>query len=401
VAKNTINRKRIESSKKSSEEDILCCHLEVGEALSRWTLFTVDYKFEKFQLISEIELPPQQLIEQNSGGIKVSSKEKRFTNINKISEQILAHINNDSNLNIRNIKYITADSDFYSELTSPEDIQELVKEILDSYTKCASYNFDRITPEKPMIAGNEIRSKAISRGAKRIISGKKASLLLPHAFLDLSTYTSGLTHSNTGSGKLTGLISGLGMNIFDAIARAHGDLDPISGTNLQLPEGNGEVYEKEVDKCVSEISNLINLRRIPSGTDRVGKIPVNVDKSYEEKIKLIGCDIGKNGSDLDKITKIGRRAASFGTATLNELVNKSISLLIGKIISILYNEELINSESKICISGRESFSEYVIGEIKRQLKNMGFDQIGEKIIFIENPSSFGFIKKEKVSCPDI
>ncbi|KXA97529.1 hypothetical protein AKJ37_02785 [candidate division MSBL1 archaeon SCGC-AAA259I09] len=244
--------------------------------------------------------------------------------------------------------------------------------------------------EKPKIAANELKSKAILVGGKRIISSSTEIDFYPNIFLDISTYFSGISHKYKNPEKITGLVSGLGAEIIDALARAHGKVDSKKGTILQLPNNKGDVYEEEVTECVSKISKIINIQRVPSGTKRVGHIPIDVDESYKQKIKLISCDAGENGSKLEKITDIGRTAASFGTATLRKVIIKTFSRLLSRTIQTMYNEDLISPKSRICISGRQTFPEFQIEETIKHLKSTGFEKIADNTVFIKNPACFGF-----------
>lgn len=212
----------------------------------------------------------------------------------------------------------------------------------------------------------------------------------PPVFLDFSTFSSGISVKKDTQESPSGLFSGLGMIILDFLARGHGDIDENFGTISQIPESDGEIYSSEVSDFVSEITELIDIKRIPSGTQIIGNMPVNVESSYDKKIRLIGCDVGTNGDKLNKIKNIGKKAAAYGTASLNELLVRTFARLVGKTIRTMRKEELVPNTSSICISTRKDLSRHWKSNLVNTIKEIGFEKTGKNIYFLEDPSSIGF-----------
>ncbi|KXB06015.1 hypothetical protein AKJ51_04335 [candidate division MSBL1 archaeon SCGC-AAA382A20] len=379
------------SSREIKESDKTYCHVESESILSKACLILKKSESREIRLLKKITKPSyrqrisSKLNNSENNHYSYNTKMKEFT------LQILEDLFTKTEFPVKKIDQLTAYTDTYNVLKTPGDIQKVIEIILN--TESSHFDFPKkIHPEKPKIAANELKSKAVSRGARRIISMNSKANYSPSVYLDFSTYLSGLTHRHRKPDKITGLLSGTGMKILNALARGHSEVDSKNGNVLQLPTGRGEIYNNEVEEYVSQVNKLIDIGRVPSGTKRIGGIPVNVSESYKSGVKLIGCEVKGNKSDFENITNIGKKAASYGSATLEKMIEKTYSLILGRLISFLYNESLIEPESKICISGCNTPTKSLIKEVVNELKDMGFEKSAKNLIFIENPEIFGFFK---------
>ncbi|KXA91235.1 hypothetical protein AKJ63_01735, partial [candidate division MSBL1 archaeon SCGC-AAA259D18] len=313
--------------------------------------------------------------------------------LEKITSHLLSSLLEGSGLSPDDIDFLSAYSDAFAKFEDPEEETELIREILGSCRTQLGGESKVSEPESPKIAANEPKSEMISTGANFILKSRDDLNVQPHVFLDLSTCFSGLAYSSGSKREVEVLVSGLGSAVLDALARGHPDVNSQYGSTLQISDPTGETYEEESSQLASQVAEQVRIRRAPSGTRRIGSIPVDVRESYDQKVKLIGCDVGKNESELDNIIEIGREASSYGTATIQRVIDLSFARLIGKMTRSLYEEGIIETGSGLCVSGRENFSKEKREEVKTLLVEMGLEKIAEKTVFVDNPASYyGVIK---------
>lgn len=368
---------------------MLSLHIEIGKIICHGTILAVNREQNEFRIVREIShstnlliknklkeyRPPPQLSAENTIDIAVSS--------------ILDSILSKKGIKKENIDYLTAHWNDYSKLKTLEDETELINKILDTTREKFNHSPKTYTPKTPKITANELKCEALKTGGKNLIEST-ANLIPPTVFLDFSTFSSGISINQNSKNDRLGLFSGLGMIILDFLARGLGDIDSNTGTFSQIPESEGEVYTNEVSDFISQITELISINRVPSGTPMVGNVPIDVKTSYEKEIRLIGCDVGTNGNKLKNIKNIGKKVASYGTATLKELLVRSFARFVGKTIRVMVLEELIHSESTICISTRNDLTSYWKKKLISTMKEIGFEKNVKNIYFLDNPASIGF-----------
>lgn len=387
--------KKIERAKSDSKRKIdqmkKLCYIELENVLSKGTLIASNPSENENYLVKEIrKTTPERLRHIQKEGMKSHKNLRDKSNLKSFIISLLNNLFENSNVSKSEVDKFFALTDSYGAIERPEDIFQLIDSILAICEDELEYSPTKIESKSPRIAGNELKAKFGALGAAKIMESELQLKDPPSGYIDLSTYLSGFfTLSEKDN---LGLVSGLGLEILDALAGGRGKLNQKHGTILQLPTSSGEIYKEIVADLAPQVSNLIKVGRVPSGDKRVGGIPIDVRESYNQKVRLIGCDVGKNGNKLGEITELGRRAASYGLATLDRLIDKSFARLVGKIIKSLYEEELITSESSICISSRQVLSEKKFEIMSGYLEEMGFEKIAKNMFFVENPTSFGILE---------
>lgn len=388
--------KKIEGAKLDSEQNIdqmeKLCYIELENVLSKGILTASHPSKNENYLVKEVrKSTPKKLRRiQKEGELRSSQSLYDKPELKSFIVSLLSDLFENSDVSKSEVDKFFTLTDSYWVIERPEDIFRLINRIQTISEKELEVSLTKIKFKDPKVAGNELKAKIGALGAGGIVESELQLKDTLDGYIDLSTYLSGL--SALSEKENLGLVSGLGLEILDALARGKGELDQEHGTILQLSPSSGRVYKEIANDLASQVSNLIKVGRVPSGDKRVGGIPVDVRESYNQKIKLIGCDVGKNGNKLGEITKIGRRAASYGLATLNRLIDKSFARLVGKIIKSLYEGELISSESSICISSRQALSEKKFEIMSEHLERIGFEKIAKNIVFVENPTSFGILE---------
>lgn len=387
-----LRRKRIASEKLSERRKVIC-HIDIESVHSKGTLIASKQN-EEAKLLADITLSTRNYFESQDNFKSIADRSLPKSGLEKIVSDILTNLLRKANIDPERIDSLSACSDFFTPIETPAEIAEETRKILDLGQKKLEGKLTKIEFPPPKISANETKSKLIAGGAQRLIESKLEPNYPTKAFLDISTFLSGISLGGKDLDRTMGLFLGLGSEILDAIARGHEDVKNSDGTVYSAPTRKGKIYENEAEELSSQAAEIIDIQRIPSGKEREGMVPINMKESYKQQVKLVGCDVGENGSDLEEITEIGQKASSYGSATLKKVIDKTFARLVGGLIKTMYEEELINESSSVCISGREYFGKKELRLAQNHLSKIGFEKIGNNLILLKNPAGFGVLKNK-------
>lgn len=386
-----VERKRINSDDLTGDE-LIVGYIEVESVVSTGTLVALDRTQQERRLLGEVAVPTERFTKKSDSGEYrfLTGRALSRDSLDDLTSHLISSLLLNSNLSSSGIDFLTAYSDAFVGLDEPEESTFLIRDILDSCTKKLDIDSSELKFDTPKFAANELKSRKGATGAERIIKLERGFDVSTLIFIDLSTIASGLVKSEEKSINFNGLIVGLGSAILDSLAKGYGGVNHEHGNTFKIPKKGGKIYRDEVDEFASQATELIDVRRVSSGTKQIGKVPVDVEETYDKHVRLVGCDVGRNGSDLSKITGIGRKAASYGSATLQKLIDKIFARLVGKIVSSVYEEELIDNVSSLCVSGRRDVTKNKIAETLNLLNELGFKEVAKNTFFVENPATFGW-----------
>ena len=79
----------------------------------------------------------------------------------------------------------------------------------------------------------------------------------------------------------------------------------MTGATLDIFDSKTKAdYGKEAQQFASQIDDLVIIEKVPASRTRYGMVPVSPG-AVAENNHSHGCDVGVNGSDLSKLSKIG------------------------------------------------------------------------------------------------
>ncbi len=344
-------------------------------------------------MVQEGEIHTRNFFSQERDGLYQSIHDKTITrsDMEELLSKLFKKIFGNSQISPKDIDFITGISDGFSGIEKIRESSRIFREIIDISEDVLDINPRTFTPNVTKIAANCFKSQLVGRGGMKIAKSE-IQKNTDKIFIDLSSYLSGAIFSKGESDHIKGFLSGLGYQVLDFLAKGYSEIDKDIGNTSDLQDNKGRIYSTEAEEMAVQCSNIFEVDRVSTGVERVGKIPVNVRESYSKGIKLVGADVGKNGDDLNLLTEIGKRAASFGISTLKEVVEKTKVRMFGRIVKNLYDEEILEKDSDLLISGRGNI--YQIRErLENHLENIGFLQLFENIVFLKNPESFGMSGK--------
>ncbi len=354
------------------------CFIELETKISKATLTYFDHKNNRTYLLEEVSVPTSSFASSNEEEYKfIDNNCISKSSINSLVSHLFSNLSKESK---EGINFLLAHSDLFGNLNRPQEIVEPISEITEYCKEVNKKQINSAEINAPRITANEIKSKMVAEGAKNILKNNIETF--PRLYIDISSCISGLSCSKGNHKRVTGLITGLGYTILDAMLPGENVLEKVESDT-------DKVYESISEEISSKVAKLIETKRVPTGSTRFGRVPVSVEYSHEKNIKLIGCDVGKNGDKLGEIAKLGSESISYGKATLKRTADEVFARLIIKMIERFYEEELIGEESRVCISSINNSNEERINLVLEKLENRGFEKIAEKVVFVENPASFG------------
>jgi putative methanogenesis marker protein 14 len=162
------------------------------------------------------------------------------------------------------------------------------------------------------IVANEMEGELATAGIKEAAKLTDIDFRNPCISIDFGTTLDGrITSPDQPYAKTVGSFCGYAGAIPDAIIRGSKIVDPKVGTALEVFEDQKppsfltlELKAKMIEEFAKRINELIIIEKVPKGRTRYGSVPVRPDAAEDVGVTLIGCDVGENGSDMQKLSAI-------------------------------------------------------------------------------------------------
>ncbi|MHA1576590.1 MAG: DUF2114 family protein, partial [Candidatus Thorarchaeota archaeon] len=134
--------------------------------------------------------------------------------------------------------------------------------------------------------------------------------------------------------------------------RGSGLVDPILGSVLDISRLKKTSVEID-SELVTRVHNTIQATLVPKGTKRFGTVPVNTDAAEEANVRILGVDVGNNGSGLQALERIGAEITeNHNVEGLLVLIDQVMAHLVQRLISIAESEDLVLVETSLGLTGR-------------------------------------------------
>ncbi|NPB02504.1 MAG: methanogenesis marker 14 protein [Methanopyri archaeon] len=291
-----------------------------------------------------------------------------------------------AHISIDDVHFVVRSTGVTAGFASPEEVGEMIKALADGclkagippnkmtaamskeqipepfrkYSLIDKVYFDgAVTGVKPPggkeVVANEMEGELVMAGIKVGAKSTEVDFRNPCMAIDYGTTLAGrITDDELPYANTIGNLCGLAGAIMDAIVRGTGEVDEETGCALDLPfdEVEPDVGEK-AREYAEEVHEFIDIREVPKTAKRFGTVPVDPKAAEKAGLKLIGCDVGENGSDLPKLSEIGREAYEEGGYELLFGVLDWTSALIAKrLIETALDLDLLTEDHAIGITGR-------------------------------------------------
>ena len=243
------------------------------------------------------------------------------------------------------------------------------------------------------VVANEMEGELATAGIKEGAKWAGIDFRNPCLSIDFGTTLDGrITNDETPYARVTGNFAGYAGAIPDAIIQGTHLVDEKVGTALDLfknkPVGllTWIRHGKIIREYASKIHELISIEVIPENVDRYGSVPVSPKTAKEIGVTLIGCDVGENGSDLKKLSKIGSEVyEKYGLETLFAIVDLVCAIMVKRLLQVAIDEELVTKNTAIGFTGRAAITGCKPRLILNQIRKLGIFESPEKhIAFIDD-----------------
>ncbi|MGB9930137.1 MAG: methanogenesis marker 14 protein, partial [Methanosarcina sp.] len=193
--------------------------------------------------------------------------------------------------------------------------------------------------------------------------------------------------------KTIGNFCGYAGAIPDAIIRGSKLVDSKVGTALEVFEKKKppfflilELNAEEIQEYTERILELIIIEKVPENRARYGSVPVNPVKAEEAGVTLIGCDVGKNGNEMTKLTAIGLEIYdTYGIQVLYGVIDEVMAHIVYRLIKVAKQEGLIFENTTVGITGRGGITGNKPKLILKYLEELKLiKEAGKKVVFVDD-----------------
>ena len=237
------------------------------------------------------------------------------------------------------------------------------------------------------IVANEMEGELATAGIKEGSKWTDVDFRNPCLSLDFGTTLDGrITSAELPYSNTIGNFCGLAGAIPDALIQGTGLVDPQTGTTLDLFEGKKVKIDKTAREYARAIDEHIRIERVPVGRTRYGSVPVDPAAAKKIGVVLIGCDVGENGSQLNRLAQIGREIyQEKGLKTLFAAIDVAAARTARRLVEVAVDAGLVTKDTAIGVTGRAGISGNKPDLILEEIGTLNlYDQPEKNVVFVDD-----------------
>ncbi|WP_456418721.1 methanogenesis marker 14 protein [Methanocaldococcus infernus] len=279
---------------------------------------------------------------------------------------------------------------------TPAMSKEQLPKPFDKYSFLDKIIFDGavtgvLPPTGKEVVANEMEGELVTAGIKVGSKWTHVDFRNPCMSIDFGTTLAGrITDEKLPYSNVIGNLCGLAGAIADSIVRGSGKVDPKTGAVLDIKE-DGKVNEEKAKEYSEEIHKYIIIKEVPKNVNRFGTVPVDPKSAEKAGTTLLGCDVGENGSDLEKLKEIGKEIyENYGMGTLLRTLDYTMAKVVKRLVELAHNKNLIDEKTAIGVTGRAGITgkkPEIILEYLDELKI--WDKVEDNVVFVEDGLALG------------
>ncbi len=238
------------------------------------------------------------------------------------------------------------------------------------------------------IVSNEMEGELALAGLKEAGKHTGADLRNPCIAIDMGTTLSGrIADSSRPYAKTAANFCGYAGAVADAFLQ---NIAPDKSVYEWMPAENPaeqpESIRPAVENAAAESMKYIHVMKIPETRKQFGPFAVNAAASEKAGALLFGCDVGENGSDLQKLAEIGEKVyKTGGSEAVSALIDDVMSEIAVRLIDRIREEGLLTAETCIGVTGRAGITGAKKEKIIQKLQSRNIlDCPEKKLIFAED-----------------
>lgn len=244
------------------------------------------------------------------------------------------------------------------------------------------------------IVANEMEGELATAGIKEAAKLTDIDFRNPCISIDFGTTLDGrVTSPDQPYAKTIGSFCGYAGAIPDAIIRGSEKVDPKVGTALEVFQDlkppsflTLEINANTIEEFAKQIDDFIIVEKVPISRTRYGSVPVRPDAAAKVGVTLLGCDVGENGSDMDKLRAVGREiCGNHGLQVAYAVIDEVMAGVVCRLIEVADEESLVFGDTTIGITGRGGITGNKPKLVLKYLeKTNRISKIDEKVVFADD-----------------
>ncbi len=238
------------------------------------------------------------------------------------------------------------------------------------------------------IVANEMEGELATAGIKEGSRWTDVDFRNPCLSMDFGTTLKGrITSDELPYAHTIGNILGLAGAIPDAVVQGTGLVDRQTGACLDIfdPKIKPD-YGENAEGYADQIEELVTIEKVPMGRTKYGLVPVNPRAAEMNNVVLIGCDVGVNGSDLCKLSKIGEDLyISRGLKVLFGAMDIISARMARRLVEVGIEEGIVTDRTAIGVTGRAGISGNKPRMILEEIDKLGlYDRPEKNVVFVDD-----------------
>lgn len=423
---------RLIELKSGSTAYFIVASVEVGNTTTKCILTATNLEDGKTRLINKTVTMTRDVRAPKPGeeifGRTLSGVELTRQSIAELVRDTLLKAVDEANLDIKtDIHFVVRSTGVVAGFDAPEEVGEFIKALAEGcllagvppnrmtppmsvfnmhekfrkYTKLEKVVFDgavaSVTPPKGAtgveIVANEMEGELATAGIKEGAKWVDVDFRNPCISMDFGTTLDGrIIGQELPYARTIGNFCGYAGAIPDALIKGTGKVDAKKGTALEIAQNIslGKVSlmlkSKQIKEYSEKIQQYIRIEKVPSGFKRYGSVPVNPQAAEEIGVVLIGCDVGVNGSDMDKLMAIGAEInEKHGLNFLFAVIDDVMARVVQRLVKVAQEHGLVFENTAIGVTGRAGITGDKPKLILKYLEELGINgKIDEHVVFVDD-----------------
>jgi len=238
------------------------------------------------------------------------------------------------------------------------------------------------------VVANEMEGELATAGIKEGSRWTDVDFRNPCLSMDFGTTLDGrVTSDDLPYAYTIGNLLGLAGAIPDAVVQGTGLVDKMTGATLDIfNEKVKPDYGKEAQQYADQIDDLVVVEKVPASRSKYGLVPVCPQAAAQNNVVLIGCDVGVNGSDLPKLSKIGGDLyKSRNLKTLFGALDIAMAHVARRLVQVGVEEGVVTKNTALGVTGRAGISGGKPALILEEIEKLGlYDQVEKNVVFVDD-----------------
>jgi putative methanogenesis marker protein 14 len=238
------------------------------------------------------------------------------------------------------------------------------------------------------VVANEMEGELATAGIKEGSRWTDVDYRNPCLSMDFGTTLDGrVTSEELPYAHTIGNLLGLAGAIPDAVVQGTGLVDKMTGATLDIFDGKTRPdYGKEARQYADQIDDLVKIEKVPSSRTKYGLVPVCPVAAEENNVVLIGCDVGINGSDLPRLSRIGSDLyQSRNLRILFGTLDLAMSSAARRLVQVGIDEGIVTAKTAIGVTGRAGISGNKPSLIIEEIEKLGiYDRPEKNVVFVDD-----------------